>query len=1170
LYVFVGLLPSLLAQETPRAAPGPKPLEEKTIYVPYDKLAEVFEKEGRGIFLPYKEFLELWQRAQPKPPPPPDVPPPAEAVIAGGLYKGQVEEGVARFEVEYRITALKKKGWSTLYLPLKNAAVEDARITAIEGEGQFTKAALSQAAPPEKAAAASPPLIASRGERYEVYLPEAGSYRVDLKLAVRVDSRPGRRSITFGIPPAAISRLDLLIPEAKAQVEVEPLMAATRIEEKESSTRLLAFVGSAENVTVSWSPPAGQIEKEAALLLAHQDIRAYLGERVLRVATDVEFSILRQEVERIRVVMPQDMEVFSVSSENLREWSVDRQSSPPVLELRLHSGVAKAHRFSLAFERILKETPRTLSVPLPRIEGVLRESGFVALGHDRGLNVRIAQLEGLSQLDLGELPESLRAGAFVGLRYLAQPLRLDLEIEKILPVIHAETVSAIIFDVEEDAWIGWIDYKVARSGVFTLQVELPARWRVQSLGDEGAVEDYQSAPRENDATLQVLTINLRNRASGGFRLPFHFAAPGSAAAGEKTVTALRALGVQGDKGLLGIGGPRSFRLVVGDRQNLVAADVQELYQSGLQARLPQAAVADLAFRYHEQPASVKVTLEARKTEIKVNTRLLVNVTNSAIQVQQDLEYLIQFAAVDSIAFSAPSSYDERLRYELQGARDLRKTPLADGRTRWEISLQSRSLGVRTIKVSYEERLDDLKTGEPKSVVLPLIRAEGDRELLRGEDGAVAIRKEGNLEVAETVEGLEVIDARELPPELAQGRIHKAYRFPQSQYRLELKLIRNEYIEVADAVVELILARVFATRELVFDTDALLVVENSSRQYLDLAFPKGSVNVRFYVNSQETTPQRIPGRPEEELRVPLKGTLGTTLVRVRYQSGAGRRMGSMDSFSIETPRVAGGEGAEAGRRVPVRKIELELYAPSENVYFPGSGTLHEAGTAHSAEIDWLALSLFSNAGVVRQARAAAAGYGQVQFPPPPPEFVREPSAVFFLETHAPEGNVNFRLIESRWFAVLNVAVFAAVLGLGIWATRRWRAERWWILGGAIAASLLFAWLSAPGKAILWLSAFRGSAVACLAVACLAWTPRLRHSYRRWREERLALEPDPYLEGAGKAVEPNAAAPSAAAADAPVAGLAPPAADEGAERDAQKGEDKDDGPADDASKKRGRKK
>ena len=52
------------------------PAREQTIYIPYSKLRQIFEKEGRGVFVPYDEFQRLWKAAReaavknpdPKPP----------------------------------------------------------------------------------------------------------------------------------------------------------------------------------------------------------------------------------------------------------------------------------------------------------------------------------------------------------------------------------------------------------------------------------------------------------------------------------------------------------------------------------------------------------------------------------------------------------------------------------------------------------------------------------------------------------------------------------------------------------------------------------------------------------------------------------------------------------------------------------------------------------------------------------------------------------------------------------------------------------------------------------------------------------------------------------------------------------------------------------------------
>ena len=45
------------------AASAKKPVLEgdREIYIPFKDLKDVFEKEGQGVFVPFKEFMKLWK-----------------------------------------------------------------------------------------------------------------------------------------------------------------------------------------------------------------------------------------------------------------------------------------------------------------------------------------------------------------------------------------------------------------------------------------------------------------------------------------------------------------------------------------------------------------------------------------------------------------------------------------------------------------------------------------------------------------------------------------------------------------------------------------------------------------------------------------------------------------------------------------------------------------------------------------------------------------------------------------------------------------------------------------------------------------------------------------------------------------------------------------------------
>ena len=78
---FAGALSVNAEPVTPAVEDGKELPREHSIYVPYEKLWKVFEKKGRGVFLPYEEFMTLWQTAEARTPRTPEIKPPVDALI---------------------------------------------------------------------------------------------------------------------------------------------------------------------------------------------------------------------------------------------------------------------------------------------------------------------------------------------------------------------------------------------------------------------------------------------------------------------------------------------------------------------------------------------------------------------------------------------------------------------------------------------------------------------------------------------------------------------------------------------------------------------------------------------------------------------------------------------------------------------------------------------------------------------------------------------------------------------------------------------------------------------------------------------------------------------------------------------------------------------------------
>src|SRR4051812_43361293 len=146
------------AQEPPAATPAPRVVtKEQKIYVPFDKLEDVFKGEEQGVFLPYREFLEMWNKL--------NLPatltanePPVEGVLAAAHYAGTVKGDVATLQGKLSFEAL-KKGWSKLKLGAPGLALAEAKTTAV--------------------------LSAAKGG-YEILFPEKGAYALDATILGKI------------------------------------------------------------------------------------------------------------------------------------------------------------------------------------------------------------------------------------------------------------------------------------------------------------------------------------------------------------------------------------------------------------------------------------------------------------------------------------------------------------------------------------------------------------------------------------------------------------------------------------------------------------------------------------------------------------------------------------------------------------------------------------------------------------------------------------------------------------------------------------------------------------------------------------------------------------------------------------------------------------------------
>ena len=158
---------------------------EQWIYVPYRDLKSVFEKHPSAVFLPYMEYLRLWERAGAA-----DrvaKGPPVSGVITQADYVATVDENLARITATLSVQVL-GKSWSEIPIRFGQAAI--GKVTAIRN-GKATQVLLR----------------GTGAGQYALLFPEPGTHAVTLELTARIRASADGHSFDFDCPTVGMLSL---------------------------------------------------------------------------------------------------------------------------------------------------------------------------------------------------------------------------------------------------------------------------------------------------------------------------------------------------------------------------------------------------------------------------------------------------------------------------------------------------------------------------------------------------------------------------------------------------------------------------------------------------------------------------------------------------------------------------------------------------------------------------------------------------------------------------------------------------------------------------------------------------------------------------------------------------------------------------------------------------
>ncbi len=900
------------------------------IYVPYEKLKDVVDGEKQGVFIPYGEFQRLWRAAQGTPA---DVrTAPARYLISKARFAGEVGTDLGRMRMDLTIDVL-ESGWVEIPIGLGEVAVSKVFIKDIKDAKSAEADGVKQ-----------PCLLRIVKGSYVLLTKGKGRWVVSVDFVRQLQVRPGECVLGFKLPAAAITTLELLIPEENMKVDVKPMLAATTSQVKRDDknvTKLQAFLGSAGAVRLSWKPRTQAAADLAPVVICKQLQTIHINEALINYDVRFDYDIRRRGVDNFTIQLPGDFRVTAVEGNNISRWDLEKASSGQLLKVKLFSPAKGKYSLNLKMERFLKESKVKLPLAPIVTHNVLRRTGLVGLLHSSRRSVELQNAKNLARVDVGQLPKKLRNGA-VAYRFVSADYSGSLAIDTVEPRISTKQDWAIGVRDDSLELQGRLAYTVERVGIFQLTINLPGAWKVTSVkskGQNNIVEDFELTGEGEKRQLKIL---LRQERVGKFTLDLRARQKRPRPDADVDFT----LPLPDAKNLRTFSGRIMFMLADHFRSEIL--NTQQLRPVALNKagswKMP-GLVPRMAFTFNSidraKPAGAKFGIAVKPTQIFVTVHRLMKISAGAVIDETVIDYNIAYAPIDTLYLKMPAeladagvhisgkNIKEKPRIKAlpadQQPKDLPGT-LPENAVKWayyKIVLQSPIRGSYRLIVRSRKQFNPEQKGT-MIIVQPVVAAGK----LAGQGGniAIAVDKSASLAVVNpSMKNLTSIDPgskTDLPyaPHRAQAVLGFRYDTSPTDGRLPFELaftvVRQKEAAVVTTQATGCVVEQALGRDGTLNTRATFILLTRRGDRLPITLPKGAKLFGVLLNGAEAP---VESGQSPEVRI----------VRLPPSAGQASKVVIEVSYSLSGVKASGLQAPSLPGDVPVQQTLWRIWLPEEN-------------------------------------------------------------------------------------------------------------------------------------------------------------------------------------------------------------------------------------------------
>lgn len=746
--------------------------------------------------------------------------------------------------------------------------------------------------------------LVQEGERFTLVATTPATTTLTFDVVARITRDEPWRQTTFIGPRAATATLAVTLPNSGAQLE---WLSGTPLPLSEDPNTFQGILPGSGKVSLRWqSRTTGSEPERTALVTVDTATVTQLSPAVLRHLTTLQLHVLQGRLASTRIALPPSHTLTHLHGPHVRQWLASPQpdDSSTIIDIDFIQPVDAQTTLQLATEQSLPNLPDTATLEPPQPLGVQRETGTLHLATE-DLRVRLGTAVGLRQINAP-------APHLAAYRFHARPARIDVQLERLTPEIHAATHTRI--DLQDTRVVARhsLHLDVRQAGLYALQLLIPTGFTVTDVRAPGLDGWSVSA--------DTLHLPFSERVLGPRTLEVDLERPLATDHTTVELHPLRLPAATRESFELTLTSAPGLRLRTSSRQGIV-----EIPSNTPDERL--------AFRAESSDWQLTLNLERPEARLVAEAFHLLTIGDGFVSGSVTLRFGIFQQGLQQFRLRLPAHWRN---VEFTGPQ-VRRRDRQD--QVWTVGLQDKAWGAYTLVISFDHPID------PQLAQLPVESVE----VLDAERQTTffAITSAASLEVtAEAVPPqLRPIDPTELPSadrDLIARPVLLAYRASERPSPLTLLLTRHQEIPILDAVADRTQLVTVLTQAGEALTQAGFLVKNNDRQFQRFQLPPGAELWGAYVNGEPVKAER----DGDWLLVSLPRQLNRDqafAVDLKYAE----RLGALPHFFTKHLRLAA-----PSTDIPSTYAAWELFLPGTHRLSGFSGSLLPvSGTTYQFRDAW---------------------------------------------------------------------------------------------------------------------------------------------------------------------------------------------------------------------------